>query len=111
MVRKSNEEWKLSRGEFRNRFNQNFFDPAYDLHRDKIAELEEIAWDGYVNSRKAPRTLKAGPEFSDPDYELSVEWLEARKKILEAQKQHEDPLSPHRVLIISGADRNDHTCP
>lgn len=111
MIRKSDEEWKLAREEFKKRFNYSYYDPAFDPHREKIAELEEVAWDNYINGRKAPRTMKAGNQFQNPDYDLSVEWLEARRKILKAQEQHEDPLAPHRVLIISGADRNDHTCP
>ncbi len=110
-VRKSDEEWKIERDEFRRRFNHSFFDPWFDNHRDKIAELEDIAWKAYLQGRKAPRTRKAGNEFKDPDYDLSIEWYQAREKIVEAQKMQEDPQSPSRVLLISGSDRNDHTCP
>lgn len=110
-VRKSDEAWKLSREEFRKRFHHTFFDPWFDHHRQKIAELEAIAWKAYEQGRKAPRTQKAGSEFEDPDYDLSVEWYEARKKIHEAQNAHDDPSGPHRVLLISCSDRNDHSCP
>ena len=55
--------------------------------------------------------MKAGSEFNDPDYDLSIEWYEARKKIQEAQEMHEDPLARPRVLLIAASDRNDHTCP
>lgn len=110
-VRKSNEEWKIDREEFRKRFSNSFYDPCFDKHREKISELEELAWDAYINSRKAPKTVKAGDEFQNPDYDLSVEWLEARNKILEAQEQHEDHSTNPGVLVIAGANRNDHTCP
>src|SRR5688500_4099846 len=109
MIRKSNEEWKIEREEFKRRFNHSFYDPWFDAHRQKIAELEDIAWKAYLQGRKAPRTRKAGNEFKDPEYELSIEWYEARQKILEAQKIHEDPKGHSRVLLISSSDRNDHT--
>lgn len=110
-VRKSDEEWKLDRNEFRKRFEHTFFDPWFDDHRQKITELEEIAWKAYEKGRKAPRTQKAGAEFKDPDYDLSIEWYEARNRILNAQKEHQDELGPSRVLLISSSDRNDHSCP
>jgi len=35
----------------------------------------EIAWDGYREARKSPITRKAGAEFADPNYDMSVDWL------------------------------------
>jgi hypothetical protein len=52
----------LSRDEFRKRFEQSFYDPAFEKEQDSIGKLEAIAWDAYVNDRKAPRTAKAGPK-------------------------------------------------
>ncbi|MGH6610254.1 MAG: flavodoxin family protein, partial [Burkholderiaceae bacterium] len=39
------------------------------------------------------------------------EWRAARHSIRAAQKQQKNPASPSRVLVISGADRNDGSCP
>lgn len=110
-ARKSGEDWKIEKEEFKKRFMNRFHDPAFDVHRAKIDELFEISWDGYINGRKAPRTTKAGPEFSEPDYDLSIEWLEARNNIKKAKAIHDDPTQKSRVLIICASDRNDHTCP
>jgi multimeric flavodoxin WrbA len=60
---------------------------------------------------KAPRTRKAGPGYADPDYDLSVEWIEASRRIKEAERRQKDPASPSRILLINGAARSDHTCP
>lgn len=111
IVRKSGEDWKLSREEFRKRFNHHFYDPAFDNNRDNISELEAIAWKAYEDGRKAPRTSKAGTDYKNPDYDLSQEWSEARDKIAEAQELHEDHSQSSRVLLICASDRNDHTCP
>lgn len=110
-VRKSTEEWKLARDEFKKRYWNQFYDPAFDTHRNEISLLEEIAWNAYEEGRKAPRTAKAGSEYQNPDYDLSVEWLATRDKIEEAQELHENHSKPSRVLLICASDRNDHTCP
>lgn len=110
-ARKSHEPWKISREDFKKRFNHNFFDPWYNHHREKIQELEDIAWKAYLEGRKAPVTEKAGVKYKDPDYDLSVEWIKAREAVTEAQTTHADPSGPSRVLLITASDRNDHTCP
>ena len=69
------------------------------------------AWDGYTNGRKAPLTHAAGRGYSDPSYKLSDEWRATRAAIRAAEKRQRDPASPSRVLVISGADRNDGSCP
>jgi len=79
--------------------------------KDAIAQLEEIAWQAYVGGRKSPLTTPAGPGFSDPDYQLSVEWLATRQRLLDAQASWARPESPTRVLLVCGASRNDGTCP
>jgi multimeric flavodoxin WrbA len=73
--------------------------------------LLDIAWTDYRQSRKSPVTRKAGEGFADPAYDLSVEWLAARQAILDAQRRHDDPSVPARVLLICAAARNDKTCP
>jgi multimeric flavodoxin WrbA len=110
-VRKGQAGAQLSRDAFRAHFLRSFYDPAFAAERDAIARLEAIAWDAYAAERKSPRTVKAGPEFADPDYDLSVEWLETRNAIRAAEARQKDPASPSRVLLICGSSRNDGTCP
>ena len=101
----------MSREEFECRFRQRFYDPTFDSCSEEIASLLEIAWKNYCDSRKAPRTRKAGKEFANPDYDLSVEWIEARDAIREAQRRQSDQASQARVLLICASTRNDKTCP
>jgi multimeric flavodoxin WrbA len=110
-IRKGQGDWPVPREEFIGRLREHYYDPEFDGDRAKIDELIDIAWKNYCNSRKAPRTRKAGPEFSDPDYDISVQWLEARERIRQAQREHDSAASPSRVLLICGAARNDKTCP
>jgi multimeric flavodoxin WrbA len=110
-VRKGQAPDKLDREAFGERYRQRFFDPAFVAEREAIARLEAIAWDAYREGRKAPRTVKAGPGFADPDYDLSVEWLDAKRRIDDAQARQRDPGSPPRVLVIVASPRNDGTCP
>src|ERR1039458_4599877 len=49
------------------------------------AQPEEIAWQAYIEGRKATFTQKAGPGYADPDYDLSVEWIATKQRIDEAQ--------------------------
>ena len=62
-VRKGQAPAPHTREQFRERFMQSFYDPAFDAEREAIARLEAIAWDGYTQARKSPRTRKAGPGF------------------------------------------------
>jgi multimeric flavodoxin WrbA len=110
-VRTGQAEWPLSRAEFERRFKARFSDPAFAAKAPAIEELLEIAWEGYCEARKSPRTRKAGPGFRDPDYDISVDWLQARAAIQQAQGRHDDPSRQPRVLLICGAARNDKTCP
>jgi multimeric flavodoxin WrbA len=110
-ARKSGTEWKLERDEFKKRFNQSYMDPWFNNHRDKISELEEIAWKAYLDGRKAPVTQRAGPSYKDPDYDLSVDWVKAKHAVEKAKEEFEDPSGKSRVLLIAASDRNDHTCP
>jgi multimeric flavodoxin WrbA len=102
---------RLTKDEFRRRFMQRFYDPAFDGVKDELERVFERAWDGYEVYRKSPRTRKAGAEFAKPDRERAVEWLETRARIREAQAEHDDPASTSRILVVNGATRSEHTCP
>jgi multimeric flavodoxin WrbA len=110
-VRRLTQYVPLTRAEFRRRFFERFYDPAFDEVKSELDKVCELAWDGYIKYRKSPRTQAAGPEFSDPAFALPVEWLETRNAIHAAQKRQGDPASPSRILIVSGATRSEHTCP
>src|SRR5258705_12027803 len=102
---------KLDRETFGHRFKSRFVDPVFAPLRRELETLTEAAWEAYAQSRKAPITQKAGSEFFDPDYDISVDWLAARSAIHEAQRRHDDPTGPCRILIINGSSRTEHTCP
>jgi multimeric flavodoxin WrbA len=101
---------RLREDEFRKRFLDQFQDPAFDLLAAELDKVAAAAWDAYAHSRKAPRTRRAGSEFADPDYELSVDWLEARAAIAAAQRRHDEATSP-AILLINCSSRSEHTCP
>jgi multimeric flavodoxin WrbA len=110
-VRKGQAPAPLSRDEFGRRFRGQFVDPAFQAEGEALARIEEIAWHGYGEGRKAPITKKAGPGYADPDYDLSVDWIEARARIDRAQAAWADPKTKTRALVICGSPRNDGTCP
>jgi len=110
-VRTGQTPTKLSKDEFIHRWKENFYDPAFEQKRIELDETAEIAWQAYDDSRKAPRTRKAGPGFADPEHELSIEWLDAREKIIATQHQHDSKESNTRVLLICASPRTDQTCP
>ena len=110
-VRKGQAPAKLGRDEFHLRFRSAFHDPAYGQLDDALDAIEDVAWDAYAKGRKAPRTVKAGPGFADPDYDLSIEWKEARDRLLAAEARQKDPATPNRILLVNGAARNDGSCP
>jgi multimeric flavodoxin WrbA len=110
-IRKGMPSVELSREEFEKRYRSRFVDPAFKPLEREIRAIVGAAWDGYTNSRKAPVTRRAGPGFSDPDYEISVDWLAAREAILTAQRRHDDSSETPRILLINGSSRSDHTCP
>ena len=110
-VRKGQAPAKLGRDEFHIRFRNAFHDPAYDRLDRELDAIEQVAWEAYHEGRKAPRTVKAGPGYADPSYDLSVEWKEAHERLLGAERHQKDPASRNRVLLINGAARNDGTCP
>jgi len=110
-VRKGMPPRKLERAAFSRRFQSVYRDPGFDGLRTELSAIEDATWDAYVASRKAPLTRKAGPGFADPDYDLAVDWLEARAAIAKAQRMHESRTEPARLLLINGSSRTEHTCP
>ncbi|MBC7414128.1 MAG: flavodoxin family protein [Herminiimonas sp.] len=101
----------IGRDEFHLEFRKSFADPTFDNVADQIAKIEEIAWQNYKDGHKAPVTHKAGPEFADPDYDLSVEWKATRDALIAAEKLQKDPATASRVLLICASARNDGSCP
>jgi multimeric flavodoxin WrbA len=110
-VRKQAPYVPLTREQFRERFFARFYDPAFDGVRAELERVCEVAWDGYITYRKAPRRRPAGPGFADPTYELSIEWLETRARIEEAKARFEDPAAASRILLVNGSTRSEHSCP
>jgi multimeric flavodoxin WrbA len=110
-VRKGMPSPELAKDEFRERFFGRFSDPVFDGVRAELERTMELAWDGYKQGRKAPRTRRAGTDFSDPGYELSVDWLAARTAIQAAAARHLDRAAPTEILVINGSPRSEHTCP
>jgi len=110
-VRKGQGDVKLTREEFERRLRERFYDPEFEKVERQIADVIDVAWKAYDEYHKSPRTRKAGPGFANPDFALPVEWLEARQRIQEAERQHQDVSRRGRVLLVSGAARHDQTCP
>ena len=110
-IRKGMPDVQLTREEFARRFRAALCDPGFEPLKDAIDRITDAAWDAYDDYRKAPHTRKAGQGFADPDYDLSVDWIEASRKIKEAERAQKDPASPSRILLINGAARSEHTCP
>jgi multimeric flavodoxin WrbA len=110
-VRKGMPSRKLPREEFEKRMRSRLADPAFDGLDREITALINAAWDGYTNSRKSPRTQKAGAGYADPDYDLAVDWIKASDAIAEAQRRFENVSLQKRVLLINGSSRSDQTCP
>ena len=110
-IRKGQGDVKLTREEFERRLRERFYDPIFANVERQISEIVDVAWTAYDDYHKSPRTRKAGPGFADPEFELPIEWLDARDRVLEAEREHRDPARPGRVLLVSAAARHDQTCP
>jgi len=102
---------ELDEEEFRQRFLSSFVDPAFDVAKAELDKVAGIAWDGYSNSRKSPRTKKAGPGYTDPDYDLAIDWINARASIDAALAEHDSKSEPPCILIVNCSSRSEHTCP
>jgi len=110
-VRKGMPDPHLSKDMLRSRFFASYSDPAFDAFAPELEHAFEVAWQAYEDARKAPRTRPAGPDFADPAYETSVEWLAAHDAIRAAELQHCDTALPTRFLLVNGSPRSEHTCP
>lgn len=108
-IRKGQPNHKLSREEFFIEFKKSFYDARFRSMDTEIERLADIAWLNYDEENKAPYTMKAGPEFKNPDYDISVDWMDTRNKLILAQDNHS--FSKSRILIINASPRNEHTCP
>jgi multimeric flavodoxin WrbA len=109
--RKGSPSPELSEAAFRERFLSAYIDPAFDTLRGELDRIAAAAWDAYSHHRKSPKTRKAGSEFADLDYDLSVDWLAAREAVHAAQARHDDVGAPLRFLLITASARSEHTCP
>ncbi len=110
-VRKGQGSTTLSRAEFEARWRMQFHDPAFEQVPEALERALAVAWDAYEQYRKSPRTVKAGPEFANPDADLALEWVEARRAVQAAAAAHDDPAGDTRLLLICGSPRSDETCP
>ncbi|HWV16122.1 MAG TPA: flavodoxin family protein [Cellvibrio sp.] len=110
IVRTGQSPAKLGREEFHRQFQQSFADPAFIEVKDALAEVEEVAWNNYQQSHKAPKTEEAGEGFSEPSYQLSTEWKTTRRRLAAAERQQKDVQTQSRVLLICGSARNDGSC-
>lgn len=102
---------RLDEAEFRKRYLLQFQDPAFSPLATQLDDIVAAAWEAYRNSRKSPHTQRAGPGYSDPNYDLSVDWLNAKAAIDAAQSRYEDRTLRPRILLINGSSRSEHTCP
>jgi multimeric flavodoxin WrbA len=108
--RKGMPDPSLVEAEFKARFLGQYQDPAFDSLAVELQRVAAAAFEAYSHHRKAPRTEKAGAGYADPDYDLAIDWIEARRAILAAQERH-DAEGPPVVLLINAAARSEHTCP
>lgn len=108
-LRHAQPDHRLNETDFKREFKKKFFDPRFESVAAELEAVTEVAWQNYRDRRKAPRRVRAGEGFADPEYLLSEEWLSLRNRLLRAQA--EQALAPSRVLIINGSPRNEHTCP
>jgi multimeric flavodoxin WrbA len=102
---------ELDEAEYKKRFLSQYIDPAFATLQPELDRIAAAAWDGYRNSRKSPRTRKAGPGFADPAYDLAEDWIAAHDAVNRAQKRFDDPAANPRILIVNGSSRSEHTCP
>lgn len=102
---------RLDETEFKARFRSQFIDPNFDTLGAELERITDAAWDAYAHQRKAPRTVKAGPGYADPDYDLAQDWVAAKAAVERAQRDYETGDRPYRILLINGSARSEHTCP
>lgn len=102
---------QLDQASFTARYKQLFADPVFDTMKEAVDQIALGAWDAYANHRKSPVTRKAGSGYSDPDYDLAIDWIAASDAVRAAQQRHDNAAEPPRILIINGSSRSEHSCP
>jgi multimeric flavodoxin WrbA len=102
---------EIDEAEFKRRFLSQFQDPCFEPLAAELVRVSNAAWEAYINSRKAPRTRKAGAAYADPEYELSIDWIAASEALKDAARRHQDAAAPCRILLVNGSSRSEHTCP
>jgi multimeric flavodoxin WrbA len=102
---------KLDHDAFAARFKGQFPGDAFGPLQAELDRIAEAAWQEYDAGNKAPWTRKAGPGYADPDYDLAIDWIEAKAAIERAAERYKDPAGPSRILLINGSPRTEHTCP
>ena len=110
-VRKGMPSVQLTKEEFCKRARQRFYDPTFSAVAPEIENVIAVAWKNYIEYHRSPRKRRAGAGFSDPDFPLPIEWLEARRALQQAETRHRNPKSNSRILLINGSTRSDQTCP
>ena len=85
---------ELTEVEFKKRYLSQFVDPQFKALNSELKKVSDVAWSAYHEGRKSPFTRKAGVKFSNPDYDLSVEWTATHKAVNAAQKRHDDKSQP-----------------
>jgi len=101
---------RLNAAEFRKRFLSQFQDPSFEQLASELDKIAAAAWTPTTAIARVRARRKAGSEFADPNYELSVDWLKARAAIANAQRRYEERSTP-AILLINCSSRSEHTCP
>ena len=109
-VRKGQAPDPLARDEFGKRFRASFVDPAFRAEDASIAKLEAIAWEAFDEGRKSPITIKAGPGYADPSYDLSVDWQHT-PEAASTPPRRSGPIRRRRRVPSSSAPRRATTAP
>ena len=110
-VRKLTQYVPLTREEFRKRFFERFYDPAFDSVKAELEKICEISWDGYIKYRKSPRSQAAGAEFSDPAVQAAGRVAADTPGNQGCRTKQKDSKTQSRILIVSGSTRSEHSCP
>ena len=86
-VRTGQTPTKLTKEEYLKRWRERFYDPGFAPKKIELDAIAEIAWEAYDDARKSPRTRKAGTDFADPEYELSIgHWMVEASKVASARE-------------------------
>jgi hypothetical protein len=101
---------RLNAAEFRKRFLSQFQDPSFEPLASELDKIAAAAWTPTTAIARVRARRKAGSEFADPNYGLSVDWLKARAAIANAQRLYQERSTP-AILLINCSSRSEHTCP